>query len=107
MESTKLIQAIEELSAQYGSTPSYMQVARDAVLKQLAAKNHIEMPAILDEEQRKVFMDNIDHLAGFLKSEDGADAIEFLVNTYQHYCDKEDAQEEEKDTPEVETEEDE
>jgi hypothetical protein len=88
MEATKMLQALEALSEQYGGSTSYMQIARDAVLKQLAVKNQVPMPDILDESQRKIFMDNISHISGFVKSEDGADAIEFLMNAYEHYCER-------------------
>lgn len=97
MESTKIILALDELMEQYKEPTSYMQVARDAVLRQVAMKNKVEMPDILDESQRKVFMDNIKHLAGFLESDDGADAVELLVNAYKHYCDKVESEKDEDD----------
>lgn len=33
-------------------------------------------------------MENIDHLSGFLESDDGADAVELLVNAWKYYCEK-------------------
>lgn len=97
MESTVLLRGLNELKEHYGESTSYVQIARDAVLRQVAAKNKVEMPAILDESQRKVFMDNISHLSGFLESDDGADAIELLVNAYKHYCDKVESEKDEDD----------
>lgn len=98
MESTKMIKALKELAADYSAPPSYIQVARDAVLKQLAAKNRVEMPAILDESQRKVFMDNIGHLEGFLESDDGAESVELMVNAYKHYCEKQKVEPDDEET---------
>lgn len=92
MESTKLLNAIMKLREQYATPPSHMEVVRDSVLKQLATINKVEMPAILDETQRKVFVDKIDMLAGFLESDDGADAVELLVNAFEAYCDNLEAQ---------------
>lgn len=97
MESTKFLRGLDELMEQYSEPTSLMQVARDAVMRQVAAKNKVEMPVILDEAQRKVFMDNIKHLAGFLESDDGADAVELLVNAYKHYCDRVESEKEEDD----------
>lgn len=88
MEATKMSLALKELAEQYTVPKSYVQVARDAVLEKLANKNKIEMPAILDDKQRKAFVDKIEYLAGFLESDDGADAIEFLMNAYEHYCER-------------------
>lgn len=88
MESTKLLQAIEQFRRQYDEPVSHMTIMRDSVLKQLASINKVEMPEILDSNQRKIFMDKIGLLEGFLKSEDGADAIELMVNAFECYCDK-------------------
>lgn len=86
MHVTSMIEAITQLSKQYDEPPSYLTIARDSILKQLALKNQVEMPPILDDAQRKVFMDNLKFLKGFLESDDGADAIELLVNAFEHYC---------------------
>lgn len=86
LESTKMLDAIEKLRKQIGEPMSHIEVARHAVLKQLADINKVEMPPILDEKQRKVFMDKLDYIAGYLESENGKDAIEFLVNDFEHYC---------------------
>lgn len=86
LESTKMLAAIEKLKTQLGKQKSHIEIARDAVLKQLADINKVEMPPILDEKQRRVFMDKLNHLSGFIDSESGADAIELLVNAFEHYC---------------------
>lgn len=88
MESTKLIQAIERLRRTYERPPSHVEVVRDAVLKQINQIDKPEMPVILNESQRKVFMNKIDLLEGFLESEDGADAVEMLINAFEHYCER-------------------
>lgn len=93
MASTEFLQALEQLREEIGRPMSHVEVARHAVMKQLAAINNVPMPAILDDRQRKVFMDNIDHQAGFLKSDDGYDAIELVVDAYKHYCEKMEAEE--------------
>lgn len=97
MASSEFIQALEQLREEIGKPMSQMEVARHAVMKQLATINNVPMPAILDDRQRKVFMDNIDHLAGFLKSDDGYDAIELVVDAYKHYCEKMEQPEEEEE----------
>ena len=97
MESTKMLKAIAELRKQYDEPVSHIDVARDAVLKQVAAINRVEMPAILDESQRRVFMNKIDMLEGFLKSDNGSDAVELLVNAFENYCKREEAKAEESD----------
>lgn len=48
----------------------------------------MEMPPILNEEQRKVFADRVDKVTSFLESEDGADAVELLVNTFAAFADE-------------------
>lgn len=88
MQSTKFLQALNQLKADYAAPVSYMDITRDAVLRQVAMKNNIEMPAILDEEQRKVFTDRIDMVASFLESQNGADTIELLINAFTDHCDK-------------------
>lgn len=88
MESTKLLKAIAELRKQYDTPVSHLDIVRDSVLKQVANATKVEMPAILDDSQRKVFMGKIDLLEGFLESPNGADAVELLVDAFENYCDK-------------------
>lgn len=87
MEAIKLLQGVKQLAAHYGKPQlSHIEVAELAVLKQLAAINKVDMPMILDEEKREKFMDKIELLEGFLESQRGMAAIEFLVNAWDAHC---------------------
>lgn len=86
MEATKLIQAIEKLKSQLDEPKSHLEIVRDSILKQLAAANKLPMPEIFTDTQRRVFVNKLDMLEGFLESDDGADAVELLVNSFEHYC---------------------
>lgn len=87
MESTKMLQAMEQLKRHYGEK-SQIEIARDAVLSKLANINKVEMPPILDDAQRRLFVSKIEMLEGFLRSDNGADSIEMLVDAFEHYCDE-------------------
>ncbi len=39
----------------------------------------------MNETQRKYFADNIDVVQEFLGTEDGADSVELLVDTFSHF----------------------
>lgn len=87
MESTRMLQAIEELKQHYGPR-SHIEIARDSVLARLASINKVEMPPILDDKQRRIFASKIELLEGFLRSDNGADAIEMLVDAFECYCEE-------------------
>lgn len=88
MYSTKMMEDIAELKAKYNRPVSMIEVARDSIARQIASLQNVDMPPILSEEQRKVFMGKIDMLAGFLETQEGADAIELLIDAFEHYCAK-------------------
>lgn len=87
MAATQLIEAIEQIKKSYETPPSNMEVVRYSVLQQLARMNDVEIPPLLTDEQRQTFIDNADKVADFLRSEDGADSVELLVNAFKCFCD--------------------
>jgi len=112
MESTKLLQAIEALRGQLQKEKplSDMEIVRHATLSMLAKAHQVEMPPLLSTEQRQVFLRNIDHVAEFLQTQDGADAVELLVNAFvcfTEYKNKSVGQVQDEEEEEVEGEEEE
>lgn len=81
MEATRLIEALTEYRKQYEQPVSYLQVMRDLVLR---AQNP-SMPPMFTEEQRKLLLSNLDCLTSFLACEEGADAIELLIDSFKCY----------------------
>ncbi len=89
MQSTQLVQAIEQLRGRFlnQAPPSDMEVVRQSVLRDLARMHQIEMPPILTTAQREVFAANMGVVSEFLSTTDGADAVELLVNAFTHFVD--------------------
>ncbi len=85
MEATKLVEALGTLRENFEKPPSDMEIVRRAVLAQVSRDGGLEMPPILNEDQRKAFSKELDYVEGFLKSEDGADSIELLCNAFTAY----------------------
>lgn len=94
---TTFIAQLEELRAKHKNPTSLIERARHSVKEQAARAIGVEMPPLLTEEQRRVFLQNIDHLTGFLASEDGMDTIELLMDAFARYTETSQA------TPEIET----
>lgn len=88
MEATALIQAIEQLRQTYTEPPSHMEIVRHSVMSQLARISNVEIPPLLSDEQRQIFIANIDLVADFLRSEDGADSIELVVDSFSQFVKK-------------------
>jgi hypothetical protein len=92
MEVTPMLDALHKLQAEYETPPSHLEILRRALQERVARMGGTEMPPILTDEQRKAFADKIGYLAGFLESEDGADAVELLLNAGHAYCAREEAE---------------
>jgi hypothetical protein len=88
MEVTSLISQLDELRSKHKEPISYIELARHSIKEQLARSVGIEMPPILSEAQRLVFLQNIDHLAAFLESENGADAVELLMDAFARFTEQ-------------------
>ena len=88
METTRMIETLRNLRASMDKPPSNMELIRRAVMEQAARANGIPMPAILNEDQRKVFADRADMLTEFLESEDGADAVELMVEAFNSFVEE-------------------
>jgi hypothetical protein len=88
MEVTSLISQLDELRSKHKEPISYIELARHSIKEQLARSVGIEMPPILSEAQRLVFLQNIDHLAAFLESENGADAVEILMDAFARFTEQ-------------------
>lgn len=86
MEATKLIEALGKLREGFDKPPSDMEILRRAVLAQVSRDGGVEMPPILNDAQRKIFAGKIDMVAAFLKTEDGADAVELLVGAFEAFA---------------------
>lgn len=82
MEATKLIESLATLRAGFEKPPSDMEIIRRTLAAQVARASGVEMPPLLNDDQRRVFADKIDQVTAFLASEDGADAVELLVNAF-------------------------
>jgi hypothetical protein len=85
MQTTAIIESLAKLRSQFEKPPTDMEIIRRALSSQAARLGAVEMPPILNEGQRKVFLGNLDELTAFLNSEDGADAIELLINTFSGF----------------------
>lgn len=81
MEATKLIEALSQFRKQYEQPVSYLQVIRDMAMR---AQNP-QLPPMFSEEQRQVLLANVDCLAAFLACDEGADAIELLIDSFKCY----------------------
>lgn len=77
MEATRLAEQIEELKKLHPHPISSIE----AIRRQLSNPQ----PAILNEQQRQLFIGRLDYVKGFLESEDGADTIELLVDAFRKY----------------------
>lgn len=84
MEVTRLIEALTEFRKQYEQPVSYLQVVRDLVMR----AQHPSLPPMFTEEQRCLLLSNIDCLTAFLACEEGADAIELLIDSFKCYLDR-------------------
>lgn len=85
MEATYMIESIERLRTQAARPATPMQIIRSALQAQIAQLDTAPMPPIFDDGQRRVFLAELDKLEAFLKSEDGADAVELLVRTFREF----------------------
>lgn len=82
--SNTLIETLNQLRQQYESPVSTMAALRDA-LQHRASAGAIPMPPILNETQRKQFVDRIDLLREFLEHSDGKDAVELFLATWSEF----------------------
>lgn len=85
MEATRMVEALRTLRANMEKPPSNMELIRRSLVDQVAKANGVPMPPILNEEQRKVFADRAELVAEFLESEDGADAVELMVGSFNSF----------------------
>ena len=85
MESTKIIESLKSLRETFQQPVSDMEIIRRTLAAQTARLNGVEMPPILNADQRKVFSEKLDLLSDFLESEDGADAVELLLNAFREF----------------------
>lgn len=83
MESTKLLEEIIKIRSSIQPPKSYLEILRDSFVQNLARNSQIEMPPLLSNEQRTVFLNHISRVEEFLNTEDGADAVELLVNAFE------------------------
>lgn len=83
MEATNLIRSLNAMRQGMEKPPSHMDIIRQAVQKM----GEPAQPAIFNDVQRQLFISKVDLLQEFLTSEDGADAIELLVNTFNAFID--------------------
>lgn len=83
MESTRLIEQLNEFKRQNNLEEpiSHLQVLRDMALRAL----NPQLPPMFTEEQRQLLLSNVDMLQSFLQCEDGADAIELLIDSFKCY----------------------
>lgn len=88
MESTKMIESLRTLRAGFEKPPSDMEIIRRSLVNQVAKLHEVEMPPLLTQEQRKTFSADLECLEAFLKSEDGADAIELLVGAFSRFSEE-------------------
>lgn len=76
----ELLDALAQLRAQYDKPPSPMEVLRQSLNAQLHPPVQV-----LNEEQRKIFSNDLRKLEDFLRSRDGQDAIKLLVSTFEAF----------------------
>lgn len=102
MQVTSIVEALGKLRTTYEKPISDMGIIRQTLASHAARLGTVEMPPLLNEGQRKVFLGNLDELTEFLSSEDGADAIELLVNAFTAFVEarKEDRKPQPPDEPE-------
>lgn len=82
MAQHSLAEAINTLRTMYDNPPSDLSIIRNALNENL---DHVKL---LNAEQRQVFKDRLDLLHEFLESEDGADAVQLLTNTFEAFADQ-------------------
>ena len=92
LEATKYIEILDQLKAQH-QPMSYMEQIRHML-------EHPNIP-VFTEEQRQVFVNNIDFVNGFLASTDGALSVEFLVDAFNYYVAANTVEAEEENTKSV------
>jgi len=86
MESTAMLEALAELRTKFTTPISNMEIVRRALRREVGRMDETEMPPILNEPQRKAFLERIDHLEAFIQSQDGADSIELLVSSFREFA---------------------
>lgn len=85
MEATPMIDALQKLREVYQQPRGHMEIIRDALQHQLANAAGVSMPPLLNDGQRQAFAGKLDMLKSFLESEDGADAIELLMDAWHQF----------------------
>jgi len=90
MQATPMVEALKKLRDSYENPPSDMHIIRTSLMDQVASMGELRMPPLLNQTQRKVFVSNIDKVSEFLETEDGADAVELLVNAFTKFTEDED-----------------
>jgi len=85
MEASGLIQALHTLRAQMDKPVSDLDIIRQSLQASIARNSGIEMPPLLTNEQRKLFIGKVDLVTAFLESEDGADAVELLIRAFTRF----------------------
>jgi len=91
LESTVLLRSLAELKLKLETPATSMELIRRAVSREAARANEVEMPPIFNDTQRQEFLNRVDKLSLFLQSEDGKDAVELFMATWNEYvsdCEK-------------------
>lgn len=85
MESTKLLDALFELRKQHAEPVSHLEVLRGLALREIAKAHQVELPPVFNEQHRLELLSHVDHLTSFLSCDEGADAVELLMDSFRHY----------------------
>jgi hypothetical protein len=85
MDNLALLEQLEQLKAKVSAPATYMGMVRMALKQQIDNFSIVPMPPILDEDQRKVFLQDVELLETFLKSQDGSDAVQLLLESFKEF----------------------
>lgn len=88
MESTKLLEALLELRKKHEKPVSHLEVLRGLALREIARAQQVDLPPVFKEEDRQLLLANVDHLTAFLSCDDGADAVELLMDSFRCYVEQ-------------------
>lgn len=97
MKATEFLESLAELKKQYPSPVSHVRALNDLMYY------HTTQPPVFTNEQRQVFVENIDKLSEFLESDEGAIAVELLVDAFNCFVEHQELEieeEEESEEPE-------
>lgn len=88
MYSEALRQGLEAMRAQIAEPMTDIQLIKEAMVREVAKKHQVVMPPILNEERWAKVLKDIDLLEAFLCTEDGDDAMDLLMNTWEAFVAK-------------------